>query len=433
MTPHPDGGPNRPASADNDQPAPSMTDMNHPADSRAQRMLATARRRWPIVAGVVATLILAVVLFTRSGGKRVAEDAATESKAAASDSIVRLDTAAQRMAGIELLTLSASASGALVANGTITYDANRVSTIAPRTEGRVTSVRADLGQTVGAGTQLAVLESPEVGQTRSDLARARVNLDIARRNFERERRLFEQQISPQKEMLEAENVFRTSQADYDGAIAKLRAFGASDAGGRGASYGITTPVSGVVVERNASPGQIAGPTTNLFVVADLRSVWITVDVYEGDVVRVQNGASAVVTASALPNATFPGRVTYAGGIVDTASRTFKVRVAVDNFNGRLRPGMFAQVRITTPASGVPAGASSITVPEVAVQDLNGKPVVFVATSKAGEYVARPVTVGPSGGNGMLTLTKGVSNGDRIVTKGAFQLRSELLKASFGED
>ena len=349
------------------------------------------------------------------------------------DSTIALDSTAQRLAGVELFTVLASNAGSLTANGTITYDANRVSVVSSRVEGRLAAVRADLGQQVTTGTVLAIIESFDVGQTRGELERARVNVEVARANFERETRLFAEQITPQKELLDAEGTYRAAQADYDAAIAKLRAVGASS--GAGATFGLSTPVSGTVVERNASPGQVVGPSSNLFTVADLRHVWITVDVYEGDVARVQRGAAATVNATALPGRSFTGKVSYAGGVVDSASHTFKVRVDVANEARDLRPGMFAQVRIVTagmpPDSGDHDATPSIIVPEIAVQEVNGKSVVFVSRETLGVFVARPVTVGARTGGGNVLVT-GLAVGERIAVRGAFQLKAELTKASFTE-
>lgn len=385
-----------------------------------------ARRRSTIISAVLVVGLALIWLVTRGDSAPGAEEASAEPAAPTrTDSVVRLDSAAQRLAGIELITVTPNAVSGLVANGTITYDANRVSIIAPRVEARVVNVRVDLGQAVRAGTVLAILESVEIGQIRGDLERARANMDVAQRNYEREKRLFEQQITPQKELLEAEGAFRTAQADFNSALSKLRAVGAG--GGSGATFGLSTPVAGTVVERNASPGQSVGPSTPLFTVADLRRLWITVDVYESDLARVRQGALAAVVPTAFPNESFPGRVTYAGGIVDSASHTFKVRVEVENTARRLRPGMFGQVRIETATTG---GTGAIAVPEVAIQDLNGKQVVFVAGREPGMYIARPVTVGSRAGNGLVVITAGLAAGERVVTKGAFQLKSELTKASF---
>ena len=396
----------------------------------ARGWLSTRRRGWVLV-GTVALVLLAGTWLVARRSSNAAEVPATadSARAAGADSVLALDEEAQRLAGIELLPVTRTTGGTLVANGAITYDANRVSVVSSRVEGRIVSVRADLGQEVRAGGLLAALESSDVGQIRGDLERGKANLETARKNYEREKRLFEEQISPQKEMLEAEAAFRSAEADYRSATARLAAIGATV--GEGAAFGLRSPVSGTVVERNASPGQTVGPTTNLFTVADLRNVWITVDVYEGDLSLVRRGAGATVMPSALPGESFTGQVTYAGGVVDTASHTFKVRVEVANSSLRLRPGMFAQVRLQT--AGKPGtGSGTITVPEMAVQDVNGRQVVFVAGPRSGQYIVRPVTIGPRAGGGTVVVNDGLNAGERIVTKGAFQLKAELTKASFGE-
>lgn len=412
-----------------------------------------ARRRWPLLAtlGVILLLVIWLPLRGRSGSgenaevkepSSVAEAAKGESKQDKDkekvDSVVTLDSASLRLVTIELVNPRTSASAGLVANGTIVYDANHMSVVAPRAEGRVVAVRADLGQAVEAGAVLAVLESPDIGQTRGELERARAILDVAKQTFEREKRLYEQQVSSQKEMLEAQAAYRAAQADVNASRAKLTALGASpDApDNSGGSYMLVSPVAGTVVERNATPGQIAGPTTNLFTVADLRRVWIDANVYESDLKRVRRGARATVVTRALGTETFPGRVTYAGGVVDTASRTMKVRVEVDNSGRLLRPGMYAQVEIDVPPGmmlpSVTSAGASLVVPELAVQDLNGTPVVFVAGGATGRYIARPVTVGARASGGFVSILAGLRASDQVVAKGAFQLKSELLKASFGE-
>ena len=372
----------------------------------------------------------ALILFVWQFG-RLRSDSGTASReqlAQPVDTTLTLDSTSQRLAGIEIYRVVPTTSDELIANGTITYDANRVAVVASRVEGRVVSVRADLGQQVPPGGVLAVLESSEAGQTRGDLERAIANRETARRNYEREQRLFKEQITPEKEMLEAETAYRTAEADYRSAAARLRAIGA--AGGRGAAFSLVSPVSGTVVERSASPGQSVGPYTNLFTVADLRNVWITVDVYERDLPRVQRGSRATVVPNALPEQSFLGTVTYAGGVVDTTSRTFKVRVEVRNETLKLRPGMFAQVRIQTPMIASRAGA--LTIPELAVQDVDGKKVVFVLGATPGTFTVRQVTIGSKAGGGLVTVAAGLSAGEQIVTKGAFQLKAELTKATLDE-
>jgi membrane fusion protein, heavy metal efflux system len=371
------------------------------------------KRPWIAVVGVV--LVFLLWTFTRNGdrvGRTEAESANADEKQARVDTVVTIDSAAQRFIGIALAAATGASAEVLVANGTITYDANRASVVAPRAEGRLLSVRADLGQGVTAGSILAVLESPEVGQTQGEWERARAALQLARQNYEREQRLFAQSISSRKDLLEAESAFRSAQADSNSAAARLRAFGAAtDASG---TFHLVAPIAGTVVERNAMPGQIAGPSTILFTIADMRRLWITVDVYEMDAPRVRTGARVWVMPRAMPGERFAGRVSFAGAIVDTLSRTVKMRVDIDNPNLRLKPGMFAQVQFD-------------------VQDLNGKRVVFVPGAVSGQFVTREVSVGLRRPGDMVAVISGIQLGELVVTRGAFQLKSELLKASFGDD
>ena len=384
-------------------------------------------RRKAVAIGAVAAF-LAIVAYVMLGDSTSVRPTDTAAVAAKVDSIVKLDSASLRLAQVELITVGASTANELAANGSITFDADQVSVIAPRAEGRLVRVLTDLGQSVAAGQVLAVVESSEIGQIRGDLERARAALDVSRRNYEREKRLYEQNISPQKEMLDAEVVYRTAEADVRSAEARLRTYGATE--GQGGSYGLASAVTGTVVERNASAGQLVGPTTNIFTVANLRHVWITVDVYEADFGRVHTGARAKVTPVAFPGETFDGRVRSMGGVVDSTSHTFKVRVVVENPAQRLRPGMLAQVRIEAPA-GVPSRAQ-VSVPDIAIQDLNGKSVVFVARPVVGEFVARHVVLGERSGTGTVAVVSGLAAGDRVVVRGAFQLKAEMTKGS-GEE
>ena len=403
-----------------------------PRQSFAERLAASlhaAIRNRLFLAGFSLSLVVALYLIMRGSTAPTKDDKEANELSRSPDSVVILDSVAQRLAGIEILTITAGNANTFSANGTITYDANRVSVVSPRVEGHIVAVRADLGQQVPAGGLLAILESRDVGQIRGELERARSSVDITKRNYEREDRLFREQISPQKEMLEAESAYRSAQAEYRSAAARLSAVGA--AGGHAGVFDLRSPIAGTVVERNASPGATVGPSSNLFTVADLRNVWITVDVYEGDLSRIHRGAVATVVPTALAGESFSGRVTYAGGVVDTASRTFKVRVEVGNPNLRLRPGMFAQVRLETAPEGTEDG--TLGVPETAVQEMNGKQVVFVAGSRGGVFAARQVTLGPPTGNGVRVVTHGLIAGERIVVQGAFQLKAELTKAAFSDE
>lgn len=379
--------------------------------------------RWAIVG----QLAIGILLVGACKGDDPEAEAVGAVQGPKVDSIVVMDSSSVRLAGIELVEVAPVLTNRLVANGTIAFDEDQAAIVAPRTEGRIVRVMADLGTAVKAGQVLAVLESPDVAATRADLASAEARLEVARRNHEREQALFRDKISSERETLEAEGAYRVALADFNGASSRLASLGADR--GEGATYSILSPLGGVVVERSARPGELAGPANNLFTVADLSRVWITTDIYETDLPRVRRGALATVEPTGLVGRRFSGRVTYAGGVIDPTSRTFKVRVEVANNGFDLRPGMYGTVAIETPAGP----ADDLEVPEIAVQDLNDKQVVFVATGEPGRFIVREVVVGTGASEGRVAIRSGLVAGERVVGNGAFQLKAEILKASFAEE
>lgn len=342
----------------------------------------------------------------------------------AGTAIVELDSAALAMAGILQGEADTVQSTVLPATGTITYDQNRVSHIGPRTEGRILSLRADLGDRVRSGQVLAVLESPEVGATRADLHEAESMLEIARENYDRERRLEEQGISSRRELLEAERELRQAEAALLRAGERLQALGAGH--GDGSQFTVTSPFAGVVVEKHATRGEVVGPSDQLFTVADLGRLWIELDVYERDLRHVALGQPVQVTTTAFPDRTFEGEIVYIGDILDPARRTVRSRVEVENPGGALRPGMFARAAIR-----VSGGATVVVVPRQAVQTVEDRQVVWVPGDQPGHFMARPVEVGQTLEGNRVEILSGLEPGERIVTEGAFTLKAQLSKGEFG--
>jgi cobalt-zinc-cadmium efflux system membrane fusion protein len=340
--------------------------------------------------------------------------------------VVSVDSATMASVGIRVAAVTSAPAGGLAVTGTITYDANLVSHIGSRTPGRVVELRADLGDAVKSGQVLAVLESPEVGQVRSEEREAEELLAIAQENFDREQRLETQGISSRKELLDAEADLRRTEAALRSARERLRVLGAGH--GNGGEFGLTAPFAGVVVERQVTRGEMADPEDQLFVIADLSRVWVLLNVFERDLATVRVGQTVQVTTSAWPGRAFAGRIVYLGAVLDTATRTIQARIEVPNRDGALRPGMFATARIS--ASG--EGPTMPVIPRDAVQELEGETVVFVPNDHPGEFRAQAVVVGAPVGADMVSIVSGLAIGDMIVVSGAFMLRSELAKGEIGE-
>lgn len=387
-------------------------------------------------ASLVLPLLLGLSLSACSGDAAPVEEGEEHAAAEQADTageehaeegdVVLLDTAAVTVAGIRLASVDTVSTTGLPVTGTITYDANRVSHIGSRTEGRIIALRADIGEQVRAGQTLAVLESPEVGQTRAEEHEAGALLAIAQENYAREQRLEQAGISSRKELLDAQAELRRAEAALRSARERLRVLGAGR--GEGSQFAITAPFAGVVVQRDASRGEMAAPSDQLFTVADLSRVWIELDIFERDLSRVARGQPVTVTTTAYPGQSFPGRIVYIGQVLDTATRTADARVEVPNEDGMLKPGMFATARIQVGGGGAPVAV----VPEAAVQELEGRQVVFVPGDRPGEFRAQPVEVGEPADSGRVVVRAGLKAGDRVVASGAFALRSELAKGEIGE-
>lgn len=396
---------------------------------------------WPLSARPLTLLLLLIGAFTLgacnrgdaepSEGAEGAPATAEGGESAAGDDhegeeVVVLDTAALRLGGIEVGTVEAITTSGLPVTGAITYDANLVSHVGSRTNGRIVAVRADLGARVRRGQVLAVLESPDVGQLRAEEREAEQLVEIARENYAREQRLAEQGISSRKELLDAEAQLRRNEAALESAEARLGVLGAGH--GTGSEFGVVAPFAGTVVARDASLGEMAERTDTLFTVADLSRLWIELDIFERDLARVRVGQSVAVTTTAYPGRTFPGRIVYIGDVLDAAKRTVRARVEIPNPNGALKPGMFATATIQVGGGG-PALA---VVPQDALQEFEGRRVVFVPGDRPGEFRPIPVEVGETIDGNRVIILSGLAPGSRIVTAGAFALRSELSKGEIGE-
>ncbi len=174
-------------------------------------------------------------------------------------------------------------------------------------------------------------------------------------------------------------------------------------------------------------GELADPTKNLYTVADLSSVWVMVDINEKELAKVRKGQNAMVTVGAFPDLGFPGRISHIADMVDDATRTVKARIEVQNTGRKLKPEMFASVELALPADAPPV----LAVPEDALQDLEGRKVVFV-TANGMEFEPRPLALGRASG-GQVEVLGGLKEGERYAVKGGFLLKSELKKGELGEE
>lgn len=348
------------------------------------------------------------------------------------EGVVELTPEAHARAGIETAVVQNQALGAeLETTGQVGFNEDRLAHVGPRIPGRITEVRATLGQRVRRGETLAVLDSTELGQAKAAYQQARARETLTRETYERERRLAAEKISSEQEALTARAAHLEAAAELRRAQETLRLMGlsASQMGQAGTSLSpVSSPFEGTVVEKDASLGEMVSPEQKLFTVADLSRVWIWIDVFEKDLRRVHQDDEVSVQVDAYPGDTFEGKVSFLTGSVDTATRTVRARITVENQDGRLRPGMFARVRLTDPHAR-PAGPGVPVVPESALQRQGEEYAVFVPEGER-RYRRREVQTGRRAGDSVEILG-GLKPGERVVVKGVFLLASEAAKETMG--
>lgn len=322
----------------------------------------------------------------------------------------------------------------LEANGQIVAAEDRQARVGVRVPGRVTALKAGVGDRVKKGQVLAMIESPELGRAKSDYVAAAAAARLARENAEREKQLFQKKISAEVEWRKAEAEAVRTDAELQAAENRLHALGISDSQlpGKVAHFSSTfpaiSPIEGVVVERPVTLGEMVSPDKTLFLVMDLREVWLLVDVFERDIGQVQLGQKVRVSVTAYKEAQFEGEVSHIGAVVEPRSRAVKVRIALPNPDGRLKPGMFARVALADTKGDQ---HEHLFVPVDAVQRTEKGMIVFVPGDEPGEYLARPVTTGHEAA-GHVAIESGLAAGETVVSSGSFVLKSELGKESLGE-
>jgi cobalt-zinc-cadmium efflux system membrane fusion protein len=283
-----------------------------------------------------------------------------------------------------------------------------VSRLGAPLSGRVERVHVQTGDRVKAGDPLVTLDCPDAASSRAALSTARAAHSAARAALDRQLRMLEQGVGTERERLEAERNLAEAEAELARAAAAARFVGNS----HGTTVVLRSTIAGTVVSRKATVGAAVEPGGEPLVeVGDPSELWIVADVFERDLYLIHEGSRAVVD---LPSMQEPlvGTVASVGAVVEGSARTAKVRIALEQKNDRLRPGMFGRVRIE---SGEPA----LALPASAVLIKSQQTVVYVETGP-GVFTRRPVTVGHPV-DGKVVVRSGVAPGDPVVVQGALLL------------
>jgi membrane fusion protein, heavy metal efflux system len=304
--------------------------------------------------------------------------------------------------------------------GTVAYNAFHTTPVISQVSGPVVELLALPGQQVKRGQPMLYASSPEFSQLRSAYIKARDASSVADKNYARAKDLYDHHAISEKDLLDAESAKNQASADLQASTQGLEIVGIPKAESvekeTSPKIPVLAPISGEVVERLVSPGQLlqAG-TTQCFTISDLSTVWVMVNVYEHDLAYIHVGDEVEIKTEAYPTV-FKGKISFLGASVDATSRTLQARIVTENPHDLLKKDMYV-------VATVHAGKAQdvIAVPDSAIlRDAENQPYVYVQQGNA-QFARRQVTTGPSA-SGNTEVQSGLKTGDQVVANGALFLQ-----------
>jgi cobalt-zinc-cadmium efflux system membrane fusion protein len=417
------------------------------------------KQNWSLaVVTLVIGLALGAFIYSRFAGtvpspppSAVPAETEQSTQSESSSDVVQINPESQKEVGITVESAAfRNLRDTLSATGTVSEDPVRVAHIRPLARGLIKKTYVRLGDRVSAGDPLVEYDNIELGLAIGEYLSAQAELQRSLTDLEVKKTILERG----KEMLKVGAIARTAydlrEAEYKDAEAKtagtratvakiadqIRRFGGTDQdlanlpAKQGTDQGIShsvlrAPLSGIITAYHASIGEVVEPSTELLSITDMSSLWVLADVFEKDLSHIQTGKPVQVRVASYAGKVFHGRITYVADTIEPKTRTAKVRCVVENSSGLLKLEMFATVEIP-----VDRASSVLTVPDSAIQQIEGKPVVFVRNSEK-EFQKREVQTGIASG-GYTEIRSGLKAGDPVATQGSFVVKTTFLRNLIGE-
>ncbi|MBB5457049.1 efflux RND transporter periplasmic adaptor subunit [Paraburkholderia sp. Cpub6] len=395
---------------------------------------------------------------TRAAAEPVAAESATSAAASSTPTVSSaVDLAPEALSNLHLQIADAALRPGvrtITAPGVIAFNGKQLAQLSSPSRGRIEAVDVAVGEHVRAGQRLAVLDEFDLSDVRSQLASAQAALadataaaDAAHAALARGTELVDAGGIAQSELerrramaANADATLRSRQADLQkwrgmtqrlmpidaGAKAKgdMRTLAALSP--RDSLGAVVAPFDGVVTAVSTAAGNIVDTSQSLVTVTDLSTVWLQVSVPEHDAAAVHAGQTVAVNVDAYPNQPFNGRVIDVADQADPNTGTVMVRCEVPNPGGLLRANLFATANIAAPL-----GHDSVLVPDSALQDVNGRTVVFVPAGQ-GHFLPRTVHTGVAE-SGMTEIVSGVAAGTPVVANGSYWLKAALMQTTIPDE
>ncbi|MGZ5026930.1 MAG: efflux RND transporter periplasmic adaptor subunit [Methylobacter sp.] len=294
----------------------------------------------------------------------------------------------------------------------VEFRAKALSTVGAVVSGRVGKINVQVGDTVKAGTPLAVLESSEAAQMRSDVSRTRAELQRSQDRAKRQEAMLKSGVGLEIERTEANFQLQEDQADYERSLQAAKLLG----DGSDQSVVLRAPIEGVVLRVNTSIGTAVQAGTVLFELGEPGALWVVADVFENDLPLIEKGANVVLQITTLSKPV-TGHVAAVSAAMQADLRRDAVYIDLDDHNLPIKPGMYAKAMIEA------AGPKRIVLPTTAVLIKDKKQFVVYVEIKEGLFEPRNVTIGQAH-DGFVPVLEGLAGGERVVVSGTLLLDSE---------
>jgi cobalt-zinc-cadmium efflux system membrane fusion protein len=292
-------------------------------------------------------------------------------------------------------------------SGKVTPNGGKVLKVYPLVSGYVEDIKVQLGDYVQKGQVLAVIHSAEIADYEKQLAQARSDRNVADKNLKVAQDLYDSRLSTEKDVVNAKGEVQKSDAE----ITRLNDLFKIYRKGKGATYLVTAPISGYIIEKNINNSMEirSDNSANIFTISELDDVWVMANVFETDIARIKEGYQADVVTVSYPDEPFHGKIDKIYNFLDPATKTMQVRISIDNKNMLLKPEMFATVYVKYQDND-----QKIGVPSASIIFDNSKNYVLVFKDKF-NIAVRQVEVAKTSGD-ITYLSSGLNAGEKVISK-----------------
>ena len=364
----------------------------------------------------------AVMLVLTGCGGPPANTSANSSSAKNSDNAELFTIPQEQLAHVQVLTVQLTTlPRSLRLTGAVAYNSFRTTPVITQVSGPVSRVVVVPGQKVHQGEPMLYVASPDYSQLRTNYLKAKEAYALAQKAYARARDLYEHKAIAEQNLEQAQSAEVQASGDLASSQAALKVMGITDPdelvkGPPSFEVPVRAPISGEVVEQDVSAGQLIQPgTTQCFMISDIGSVWVLVNIYQKDLPYVRVGDTVAIRTDTYPEA-FHGRISYVAASLDPNTRTLQARIETNNPGEKLKKDMY--VVATVNAGTIP---NAIALPDAAVlRDSENQPFVYAAAA-SNQFGRRSVTLGESL-NGQTQIISGLKAGDQVIGNGSLFLQ-----------